>query len=595
MSDLYFKLINVPNNGEPHMVTVNGGEGVVDMMGWDGVGDGIEHLICVTAATGVHGVTLENVYSESSSSSGASGSDASSASSASGSASSSSGSGSEASSASGSASSSSGSGSSSGDTSPGDDIFDNTLFVELGRTECMSLSSNPYALAVSGNEEYILGFDYNTESYSHEMTTAGDIDTLTSIGIDETYLSTIDSNVDAVHTAWMDSTGMKLLVAGTYDGHASIMEFAFGLAGENDSLSFVRETDFTTAITTEAAITGFDFNDDGTKLFVIGYKSYQIETYTLSEAYNPATALTSSEVSIDLSTLYDYLDNNLDFRNVRFGFYNGGTTLLLYLSNYVYGVELGTAYNVSTIDASSFVFLFGVMSSSSVLVSDMKVIGNTLYILYIEGSLRYFHTYSMPTTFTLPDPPASSSGAGSASSASGSASSSSGASGSGSSGLTMYDDEATAVANATNMTLYTTTDLDATETDKYFAFLNTDPDGKVVVLSNDGTEADGVQFNIQVDTGSGYTSVTGGYADITIPTGIGTLDASTLSAMGSVDNYQYFIVKISAANVGTLSVSINPPPETSSSSASGSASSSSGDGSASSASGSASSSSGSGF
>lgn len=154
-----------------------------------------------------------------------------------------------------------------------------------------SQEAGPSALAFNndGTKLYIVGSSNDTV-YQYSLSTAFDISTTSydsvsfSIGAQETAPQEIAFNTD----------GTKMYIMGRTDD--DINQYSLSTAFDISTASFDSVT-FSVA-TQESAPNGFAFNPDGTKLFVVGQNTDDVEQYSLSTAFDISTA---SYDSVNLS------------------------------------------------------------------------------------------------------------------------------------------------------------------------------------------------------------------------------------------------------------------------------------------------------
>ena len=109
---------------------------------------------------------------------------------------------------------------------------------------------------------------------------------------------------------------------------------------------------------------GITFNNNGTKMFVIGWRGDDVNEYTLSTAWDVSTA-----TFVDRKSSADN-----DARDVEF---NSDGTKMFVLgrgSDKVYAFSLSTAFDISTLSFSSNLLLIGIFSFSFILFYQSQVI-----------------------------------------------------------------------------------------------------------------------------------------------------------------------------------------------------------------------------
>jgi len=155
----------------------------------------------------------------------------------------------------------------------------------------------------------------------------------------------------------MDEDGGTLVVSAPYEdtggsNYGAIYTFNKTTNGTTARASFDSESPTLTSNSdlgniSETAWTSLDFNNDGTKIFLVGYGTDKIYQFSLATAYD----VTGESMSYD-SASYDFTELSAP-RDFKFN--NDGTKIFLTDSNNnrVYEYSLGTAFDVSTLSYSN--------------------------------------------------------------------------------------------------------------------------------------------------------------------------------------------------------------------------------------------------
>jgi len=142
-------------------------------------------------------------------------------------------------------------------------------------------------------------------------------------------------------------------------------------------------------LTYESSISGIQFNNDGTKMFIIGYGGVEINEFSLSVPYDPTTLSLNSTLSVSSQ---DSVPTDLYFKS------DGLTLFVLgYTSQTVYEYTLTTAFDISTASYSSNSFSVSAQASSPSGLY-FKDDGTTLYIADLSG---YFQQYTLSTAWDI--------------------------------------------------------------------------------------------------------------------------------------------------------------------------------------------------
>ena len=214
----------------------------------------------------------------------------------------------------------------------------------------------PYGIALNndGTSMYTVGFDTDTV-YQYTLSTPYDVSTASyssnslSVGSQDTVPTANTFNADGTSLYVMGSTNNK------------IFQYTLSSAFDVSTGSYASKSlDFSSQDTNAS---GFQFNADGTKCFIVGNSSDEVHQYSLSTAYDISTA-SSDGASFDLSS-QDANPFGLAFSTDRTKMYVLGSDDFVYqyttnLASYasaspvtVLGLTNGTSYtfNVWAINA----------------------------------------------------------------------------------------------------------------------------------------------------------------------------------------------------------------------------------------------------
>jgi DNA-binding beta-propeller fold protein YncE len=205
--------------------------------------------------------------------------------------------------------------------------------------------TSPSAIAFNndGTKMYMLGIA-NDRIYSYNLSTAYDITTTPGA------VSSFDvSGQSTVPEALIfNNDGTKMYVA----DRASLTLYQYSLSTAyqvNTASASYDSVSLDVSSQEPSGFTGISFNNDGTKLYTLGYGSDNVHQYSLSTAYDLSTA---SYASISFSVAsQDTIPYDIHFNNA-------GTRMLILGSanDSIYQYSLSTAFNVSTASYDSVSF-----------------------------------------------------------------------------------------------------------------------------------------------------------------------------------------------------------------------------------------------
>jgi len=132
------------------------------------------------------------------------------------------------------------------------------------------------------------------------------------------------------------------------------------------------------------------FNNDGTKMYVLGESSDTVYQYSLSTAFDISTASYDS-VSFSVSS-QENQPREISFNN------NGTKMYLIGNSSNIYQYSLSTAYDLSTISYDSVSFSVSTQASAPTSVT-FKPDGTKFYV--VDWTLDYIFQYSLSTAYDI--------------------------------------------------------------------------------------------------------------------------------------------------------------------------------------------------
>ena len=231
-----------------------------------------------------------------------------------------------------------------------------------------------------GTKLYVVGRN-NDSVYQHSLSTAFDISTAS---YDSVSFS-VASQEATPQGLEFNSDGTKMYVSGqsSTSVHQYTLSTAFNLATASyDSVSFNLSSQ-------DSAPTDISFNNDGTKMYMVGYGNDTIYQYSLSTAYAVSTASYDSvSFSIGSQEAFPY----------SITFSNDGTKLYIIGegSNTVYEYNLSTGFDVSTVSYNSVSFSVSAQSNAATgLVFNND--GTKMYHLSFGGAPNGVFQYSTGT------------------------------------------------------------------------------------------------------------------------------------------------------------------------------------------------------
>jgi len=236
-----------------------------------------------------------------------------------------------------------------------------------------------------GTKMYILG-GTNDTIYQYTLSTAFDLSTAS---YDSVSFSVASQDTSPQGIAF-NTNGTKLFLIGYANDsvHQYSLSTSFDLSTASyDSVSF-------SVSGQDSVPTGIAFNSDGTKMYMAGYISRSVYSYSLSTAFDLSTASYDSvsfSVSSEITDLSDITFNNNGTKMFVVGSTNGS----------IYQYTLSTAFDVSTASYGSVSFSTSSQDSSPYGMAFMGD-GTKLYVVGITNDSVYqYSTVSYTQTLDL--------------------------------------------------------------------------------------------------------------------------------------------------------------------------------------------------
>jgi len=177
--------------------------------------------------------------------------------------------------------------------------------------------------------------------YQYSLSTAYDLNTATYDSVSFSLTSQ-----DLVPNGLVfNSNGTKLYITG--NGNDSVFQYSLSTAYDLSTISY--DSVSLSVASQDTSPQGVEFNSDGTKLYVVGASSDSVHQYSLSTAYDLSTA------SYD-SVSFSFSSQDSTPRSIRWN--NNGTKLYVLgdTNNTVFQYSLSTAYDISTLSYDSVSF-----------------------------------------------------------------------------------------------------------------------------------------------------------------------------------------------------------------------------------------------
>ena len=237
----------------------------------------------------------------------------------------------------------------------------------------------------NGTKLYMLGGTYDS-AFQYSLSTAYNVNTASYDNVSFSFASQ-DTNPQS---ALFNNDGTKLYMVGTTND--SVFQYSLSTAFDLSTASY-DSVSFSVAAQ-DANPYGITFNNDGTKLYMVGISSDYVYQYALSTAFDIST---SSYTSVSFSVAsQDTVPSDVFFNN-------GGTKMYVFGStnDSVHQYSLSTAFDLSTTSYDSVSF-----SVSSQDTNPKNALfnndGTKLYMLGATNDSVFQYSTSTPSTITYP-------------------------------------------------------------------------------------------------------------------------------------------------------------------------------------------------
>ena len=235
------------------------------------------------------------------------------------------------------------------------------------------------ALTPSGQKLFVLGQQGDDINEYDISGTGRFIDTLTII--DDFSVKTEETEPNAFS---FSNDGLKMFVVGPSGD--DVNEYTLGTAFDVSTASFV---DSFSVSAQETSPKGISFNNDGTKMFVVGTSGDDVNEYTLGTAFDVSTASFVDSFSVSAQ---ETSPKGISFNNDGTKMFVVGTS-----GDDVNEYTLGTAFDVST---ASFVDSFSVTNQDAT-PTGVTFTNDGLRMLIVGQSTDSVYEYSLSNSFDI--------------------------------------------------------------------------------------------------------------------------------------------------------------------------------------------------
>ena len=235
-----------------------------------------------------------------------------------------------------------------------------------------------------GTKMYTIGFS-NKTVYQYSLSTAWDISTL-SYDSKSLSVSALDNDTTDVK---FNSDGTKMYVVGSGNDRA----YQYSLSTAYDVSTATYDSVFLSFGSQDSNPRGIVFNNNGTKLYMVGVANDTVYQYSMTTAYDLSTA---SYDSVSLSvTSQDGFPAGLAFNA-------DGTIMYVvgYSNDRVYQYSLSTAYDLSTASYDNFNFSVTTQDSTPRSIA-FKDDGTKMYLMGEQNSSVYQYSTAGTATATV--------------------------------------------------------------------------------------------------------------------------------------------------------------------------------------------------
>ncbi|MBI3494810.1 PD40 domain-containing protein, partial [Candidatus Saccharibacteria bacterium] len=238
----------------------------------------------------------------------------------------------------------------------------------------------------TGSKMYVIGTTAD-KVWQYTLSTPYDVTTATiNAGTDFKLISAQETNAGGLN---FNTTGTKMYVIGTTSD--KVWQYTLSTPFDVTTATINAGTDFKSIVTQDSTSSDVTFNDDGTKMYVIGSGNDKVWQYTLSSAFDVTTA------TINAGTDFKYIGTQ-DPVATGVKFNDDGTKMCIIgqTSDGVNEFSLSTPYDVTT--AKQPVFS---VSSQDNIPNDIvfNSDGTNMYIL--GRTNRVVYQYSLSTAYDI--------------------------------------------------------------------------------------------------------------------------------------------------------------------------------------------------
>jgi len=224
----------------------------------------------------------------------------------------------------------------------------------------------------AGTKMYVVGLA-NDSVYQYTLSTAFDVATASYASVS----FSVASQETIPHGIVFNNDGTKMYVVGSQNNVVSqyTLSTAFDLSTASyDSVNFSVNSQDTDP-------SSVAFNNDGTKMYVVGFSSSAVHQYTLSTAFDLSTA---SYDSVNFSV------NSQESSPAGLTFKPDGTKMYVtgFISDNVHQYTLSTAFDLSTASYDSVSF-DPTSQDSNIRVTSFKPDGTKMYVLGVANDTVY--------------------------------------------------------------------------------------------------------------------------------------------------------------------------------------------------------------
>jgi sugar lactone lactonase YvrE len=196
-----------------------------------------------------------------------------------------------------------------------------------------------------GTKMYMMGTQ-NDSIYQYTLSTAYDLSTAS---YDSVSFSVAGQSADPMEIA-INNDGTKMYLLSGYLANRYVYQYSLSTAFDLSTISYDSVSfDIASQANNPSSVT---FNNDGTKMYICCYSNDEIYQYTLSTAFDLTTASYAS-VSLDVSS-QDATPFGLSFNNDGTKMYLVGRT-----NDTIYEYTLSTAFDISTASYNNVSFYVG--------------------------------------------------------------------------------------------------------------------------------------------------------------------------------------------------------------------------------------------